>query len=101
MIPRDDQFDVYVSEHAVAEVWRGDHLSCAQMFGVDWDGSIYSLPHAAMFEAPAAPEQALTSSAAVDEPSRWRCALHWLWHARAVWLWVGWMVGLLAGHWAR
>lgn len=38
MIPRDKEFDVYVSEGVLVEVWRGEHVSIAQPFGEDWDG---------------------------------------------------------------
>jgi hypothetical protein len=36
MIPCDEEFDVFVSEGALVEVWRGERLSVAQQFGKDW-----------------------------------------------------------------
>jgi hypothetical protein len=40
---RDDEFDVYVTEGALAIVHRGEHVASAQMFGVDWDGPSHSV----------------------------------------------------------
>jgi hypothetical protein len=48
----DQEFDVYVTEGALAFVHRGKHISRAQMFGVDWDGPSHSVMHASVFEAP-------------------------------------------------
>ncbi|MBZ5700272.1 MAG: hypothetical protein LAN84_00335 [Acidobacteriia bacterium] len=53
MIPRDEEFDVYVLEGVFVEVWRGQRLSAAQQFGVDWDGPVHSIVHAAAFCPPA------------------------------------------------
>lgn len=55
MIPRDEDFDVFVSEGVLVEVWRGDRISVAQQFAIDWDGPIYSAVHAAVLCPPAAP----------------------------------------------
>ena len=52
MIPRDEEFDVFVSEGALVEVWRGERLSVAQRFGADWDGPVHSMVHAAAFCPP-------------------------------------------------
>ena len=52
MIPRDQEFDVFVSEGALVEVWRGERLSVAQQFGTDWDGPVHSVLHAALFCPP-------------------------------------------------
>jgi hypothetical protein len=52
MIPRDEEFDVFVSEGALVEVWRGERLSVAQQFGKDWDGPVHSVVHAAVFCPP-------------------------------------------------
>jgi len=49
----DKEFDVYVTEGALAIVHRGDHISSAQMFGVDWDGPSHAVIHVAAFETPA------------------------------------------------
>lgn len=99
MIPRDEEFDVYVSEDVFAAVWRGQRVSTAQMFGLDWDGPSHALLHAGIFEPPAAPPAPVL--AAPLEPPRWRSALLWLWHARVVWLYVGWLLGLVVGRWTR
>lgn len=55
MIPRDEEFDVFVTEGALVEVWRGAHVSVAQQFGVDWDGPTHSAMHAAVFCPAAVP----------------------------------------------
>jgi hypothetical protein len=49
MIPKDEEFDVYVSEGVMLEVWRGEHLGIAQQFGVDWDGPIHSAAKSSIF----------------------------------------------------
>jgi hypothetical protein len=49
---RDEEFDAYVTEGVLVEVWRDDHVSAAQQFGVDWDGPSRSIMHAATFETP-------------------------------------------------
>jgi hypothetical protein len=67
MIPRDDEFDVIVSEGVLVEVWRGERLSVAQQFAVDWDGPIHSAVHAAVFCPPAG---ALTVP--LDDPLPWQ-----------------------------
>jgi hypothetical protein len=55
MIPRDEDFDVYVSEGALVEVWRGEHLTVAQQFAEDWDGPIQSVTNGTTFRAPRSP----------------------------------------------
>jgi hypothetical protein len=70
MIPRDEEFDVFVCEGALVEVWRGERLSVAQQFGTDWDGPVQSVLHAAAF----CPPPAAPASAADPAPSApWRC----------------------------
>ncbi|MFZ1005268.1 MAG: hypothetical protein WAN65_00420 [Candidatus Sulfotelmatobacter sp.] len=60
MIPNDNEFDVFVVEGVLVEVWHGERISAAQQFGVDWDGPVHSVMHAAVFasradDAPPAP----------------------------------------------
>lgn len=59
---RDDEFDVYVTEDALAIVHRGDHLASAQTFGVDWDGPTHSAIYATVFDAPKSRAPAPSSS---------------------------------------
>jgi hypothetical protein len=49
MIPRDDEFDVYVSECVLLEVWRGQHVTTAQQFASNWDGLPESTTHPLAF----------------------------------------------------
>lgn len=49
---RDEEFDVYVSEGALVEVWRGEHVTVAQQFGCDWDGPTSSMLHPSLFVPP-------------------------------------------------
>lgn len=51
MIPNDNEFDVFVNEGVLVEVWHGQRISAAQQFGVDWDGPTHSVMHAAVFAA--------------------------------------------------
>lgn len=46
MIPDGNAFDVIVSEGVIVEVWRGEVVSLAQQFGVNWDGPPHSMLHA-------------------------------------------------------
>jgi hypothetical protein len=41
---------VFVSEGALVEVRRGEHLPLAQQFGEQWDGPMHSVTHAATLE---------------------------------------------------
>lgn len=52
MIPRDEEFDVYVSEGVLMEVWRGPRLSVAQQFGLRWDGPTHSTMQSLVFHSP-------------------------------------------------
>jgi hypothetical protein len=91
--PHSHEFDVFVSEGALVEVWRGDHISVAQQFGVDWDGPSHSVIHAAVFEAPAASaaftppagEPVVTTADLAPPPVPW--------HKRLVPAW--WIVGVM------
>lgn len=75
MIPRDEQFDVFISGSVLVEVWRGEHISTAQQFGEDWDGPVHSALHPAVFHPPtvatAAPEHV---SCPTDSTARTRVA---------------------------
>lgn len=64
MIPGDTEFDVIVSEGVLVEVWRGEIVSVAQEFGVDWDGPAHSMLHAEALRAadPAAKDGAANAS---------------------------------------
>jgi len=52
MIPKDEEFDVFVSEGVLVEVWRGEHVSVAQQFGEKWDGDVHSALHHRVFSTP-------------------------------------------------
>ncbi len=93
----EDNFDVYVGEEALASVHRGEHVSTAQMFGVEWDGPSHSVMYATVFDAPksrglAASETLRGSvlrsllSCILADPAAWVCAgvaFAWfLWAAR-------------------
>jgi len=54
MIPRDEEFDVFVREGVLMEVWHGERMSAAQQFGTDWNGPIHAVVHAAAFAPPIA-----------------------------------------------
>lgn len=100
MIPNSHEFDVFVSEGALVEVWRGEHVSVAQQFGVDWDGPSHSVMHSAVFTDPVTPP-ASGAPTQSREVSRVRRAGRWLravpWH---VWLCLGYLIGFAAscGH---
>ena len=94
MIPKNEEFDVFVSEGALVEVWRGKHVSVAQQFGVSWDGPTHSAIHEAVFCPPAS-----TTAVPVDDPLPW---LPWrvrVWRAARehplLWLCLGYALGLL------
>lgn len=74
MIPNDKEFDVYVSEGVMVEVWRGQHISVATSFGVEWDGAPHHVMYSTCFEPPSAP--GVTTERSVPEtPERepaWR-----------------------------
>lgn len=52
MIPRDEEFDVFVSEGVLVEVWRGEHVAVAQQFGVAWDGPPNSVMYQTVYQRP-------------------------------------------------
>jgi hypothetical protein len=52
MIPNSEEFEVFVTEGALVEVWRGHHISVAQQFGVDWDGPAHSAVNSTVFSMP-------------------------------------------------
>lgn len=93
---RDEDFDVWVGEDALAIVHRGEHISRAQMFGVEWDGPSHSAMHAAVFDAPAPPRVSSEAprrsvfrcllSCVFEDPAAWVCsgaALAWF-------VWLAW-----------
>ena len=94
---REDEFDVYVTEDALAIVQRGEHLARAQLFGPDWDGPSHSIMYATVFDAPrsgelAASETRLASSlrsllnCILADPAAWVCA-----GAALAWfVWLAW-----------
>jgi hypothetical protein len=49
---KDEDFDVFVTEGVLVEVWRGDRVSVAQQFGEKWDGPVHSVCYEKVFEAP-------------------------------------------------
>jgi hypothetical protein len=49
---RDEEFDVYVSNGVLVEVWCGERLSVAQQCGEDWDGPVHSAVHVVVFFPP-------------------------------------------------
>jgi hypothetical protein len=98
MIPNPDQYDVYVSEGVLVEVWRGERISVAQQFGVEWDGPSHSVMHGAVFCREDAPPVPRPEPQRVARLTRaWRA----LYSHRCAWLWLGYVLGLLAGWWAR
>jgi hypothetical protein len=55
-------WDVWVSDGVLVEVLRGEHISVARQFGVEWDGPESSAIHQAVFDdrvAPAPPAPAV------------------------------------------
>ena len=49
---KDEDFDVFVTEGVLVEVWRGDRVSVAHQFGEKWDGPVHSVCYEKAFEAP-------------------------------------------------
>ena len=49
---KDEDFDVFVTEGVLVEVWRGDRVSVAQQFGEKWDGPVHTACYEKVFEAP-------------------------------------------------
>ncbi|MGB2643437.1 MAG: hypothetical protein WBF09_08925 [Candidatus Acidiferrum sp.] len=95
---RDDEFDVYVTEDALAIVHRGDHLASAQTFGADWDGPTHSAVYATVFDAPKSGEPVAVPrnprgyvlrcllSCVFADPAAWVCA-----GAALAWfVWLAW-----------
>ena len=62
-------WDVWVSDGVLVEVLRGEHISVARQFGVEWDGPESSAIHQAVFEDRLAPAPA--SPAVHCECSLW------------------------------
>jgi hypothetical protein len=55
MIPADNEFEVFVSEGVLVEVWHGQKVSTARDFAEDWDGPVRSMIHLNAFTPPGAP----------------------------------------------
>lgn len=95
MIPNDREFEVYVCEGVMVEVWRGQHVSVAQQFGVEWDGPTHSVLHSNVFVPPGA-APAVTSEDLV--PESWRARVWRSVRAQpALWVCLGYAIGLALG----
>jgi len=92
---------VTIPEYAFPEssrgrrVWRGDHVSAAQQFGVDWEGPSHSVMHAATFEAPK-PSGVQAQAANPRRLSAVRHLLGCLFSSHEAWICVGWTLAWLA-----
>jgi hypothetical protein len=49
MIPSDEDYDVFVCDDVLVEVWHGKRISVAHQFGVDWNGPTHSALHESVF----------------------------------------------------
>jgi len=56
----DQDWDVWVSDGVLVEVLRGEHVSVARQFGVEWDGPQSSALHRAVFDDPRVPAATVT-----------------------------------------
>lgn len=95
MIPRDEEYDVYVCEGTLVEVWRGEHLSVAQQFGEDWNGPIQSLLNHAVF----CPPGAVMAVPQPPPPECWHCRLWLAVRHVGVRAWLTWAVLVALGLW--
>jgi hypothetical protein len=93
---RDEDFDVYVTEGALAIVHRGEHVSSAQMFGVDWDGPSHSVMHAAVFDGPAPDPLFARAHSQTPRLSAIRFLLDCVRREPSVWVCVGWTIAWIA-----
>ena len=88
MIPRDNEFEVFVYDGVLVEVWHGKRLSAAQQFGEDWDGPKHSVMHGAVF---------IPTNRATVRAVTWRGVLRSLvWPMGVVWA-LAWGCGVGAG----
>jgi hypothetical protein len=94
MIPRDDEYDVYVCEGALVEVWRGEHLSVAQQFGEDWNGPVQSVMHHTVFCPPGA---VMAVPQPPPPPECWHCRVWRAVRDVGVSAWLTW--GVLVALW--
>ena len=93
MIPNSNEFDVFISEGALVAVWRREHVSVAQQFGVGWDGPSHSVMHAAVFTDPVTPPASDVPAPTLEAPRirrARRCLCAAPWH---VWLCLGYLIG--------
>ena len=87
MIPHNEEFDIFVCEDVLVEVWRGQRVSVARQFGVEWDGPQHSIMHSAVFCPPAG---------ALSDPLPWDVRIE-----RAVrrhgYVWLAWAAAIALG----
>jgi hypothetical protein len=101
MIPRDDEFDMYVSEGALVEVWRGEHITVAQQFSADWDGAPASCMHPAVFvplpvDPPPVPVGTVDGRYTLADSIR---SIQWWWMLWAATIGSAFAYGVMIGWW--
>lgn len=100
MIPNTDEFDVFVNEEVMVEIWRGQHTSTARAFGSDWEGqTVYQLWPSVIAQKPQ-PEMLHISCGVPPAPTVWS-ALREALKSPVLWACLGWLAGLVVGHWAK
>lgn len=110
MIPRDDQYEVFVCEGVLVEVWRGERISVAQQFGVDWDGPTTSALHGSIFHVASVQRAALLEEKQAELAARLADLSAWQRVAVAVanrsglavrWWRSVWRAGMRSLSWSR